>query len=138
MPELYGRDHFYLNKLEMKCSDIITRYCFCYFHADYPMKFGDAHKYLTFGRYKFLYDENLPVGETVIQMKLHEGYINTNLVRILHEVCTILFPIIVLFVLPHNLNGYELHHQSEAQSSQYSEPMLGSSNASVVCTNYSP
>ena len=43
MPELYGKDHLYLNKLEMKCSDIMTRYCFCNFHADYPMKFGDAH-----------------------------------------------------------------------------------------------
>ena len=65
MPELYGRDHLYLNKLEMRCSDIMTRYCFCNFHADYPMKFGDAHKYLTFRRYKFLHEENLPVGETV-------------------------------------------------------------------------
>ena len=86
MPELYEKDHLYLNKLEMKCSDIMTRYCFCYFHADYPMKFGDAHKYLPFRRYKFLHEENLPVGETVTQMKLHEGYINTTLMRILHEV----------------------------------------------------
>ena len=92
MPELYGKDHFYLNKLEMKCSDIITRYCFCYIHADYPMKFGDAHKYLTFRRYKFLHEENLPVGETVTQMKLHEGYINTNLMRILHEVHRLVTP----------------------------------------------
>ena len=92
MPELYGKDHFYPNKLEMKCSDIITRYCFCYFHADYPMKFGDAHKYLPFRRYKFLHEENLPVGETVTQMKLHEGYINTNLMRILHEVHGLVTP----------------------------------------------
>ena len=66
MPELYGRDHLYLNKLEMRCSDIMTRYCFCNFHADYPMKFGDVHKYLTFRKYKFLHEENLPVGETVL------------------------------------------------------------------------
>ena len=92
MPKLYGKDHFYLNKLEMKCSDIITRYCFWYFHGDYPMKFGDAHKYLTFRRYKFLHEENLPVGETVTQMKLHEGYINTNLMRILHEVHGLVTP----------------------------------------------
>ena len=76
----------------MKCSDIITRYCFCYFHADYPMKFGDAHKYLTFRRYKFLHEENLPVGKTITQMKLHEGYINTNLMRILHEVHGLITP----------------------------------------------
>ena len=92
MPELYGKDHLYLNKLEMKCSDIMTRYCFCNFHADYPMKFGDAHKYLTFRRYKFLHEENLPVGETVTQMKLHESYINTNLMRILHEVHGLVTP----------------------------------------------
>ena len=76
----------------MKCSDIITRYCFCYFHGDYPMKFGDVHKYLTFRRYKFLHEENLPVGETITQMKLHEGYINTNLMRILHEVHGLVTP----------------------------------------------
>ena len=92
MPELYGRDHLYLNKLEMRCSDIMTRYCFCDFHADYPMKFGEAHKYLTFRRYKFLHEENLPVGETVNQMKFHEGYINTNLMRILHEVHGLVTP----------------------------------------------
>ena len=91
MPELYGKDHFYLNKLEMKCSDIITRYCFCYFHGDYPMKFGDAHEYLTFRRYKFLHEENLPVGE-ITQMKMHEGYINTNLMRILHKVHGLVTP----------------------------------------------
>ena len=77
MPELYGKDHFYLNKLEMKCSDIITRYCFCYFHGDYPI---------------FLHEENLPVGETITQMKLHEGYINTNLMIILHEVHGLVTP----------------------------------------------
>ena len=92
MPELYGRDHLYLNKLEMRCSDIMTRYCFCNFHADYPMKFGDAHKYLTFRRYKFLHEENLPVGETVTQMKFHEGYINTNVMRVLHEVHGLVTP----------------------------------------------
>ena len=92
MPELYGKDHLYLNKLEMKCSDIMTRYCFCNFHADYPMKFGDAHKYLTFRKYKLLHEENLPVGETVTQMRLHESYINTNLMRILHEVHGLVTP----------------------------------------------
>ena len=50
------------------------------------MKFGDAHKYLPFRKYKFLHEENLPVGETVTQMTLYEGYINTTLMRILHEV----------------------------------------------------
>ena len=79
MPELYERDHSYLNQLEMKCSDIITRYCFCLFHAEYPMKFGEAHKYMTFRMYKVLHEENIPVGEVVIQAKLHEGFINSTL-----------------------------------------------------------
>ena len=85
MPELYERDHSYLNQLEMKCSDIITRYCFCFFHADYPMKFGEAHKYMAFNKYKFLHEDNLPVGEIVTQAELHEGFINSSLMRILHE-----------------------------------------------------
>ena len=56
------------------------------------MKFVDAHKYLTFRRYKFIHEENIPVGETVTQMKLYEGYINTNLMRILHEVHGLVTP----------------------------------------------
>ena len=36
--------------------------------------------------------------------------------------CTIPFPVIALFVSPYKLNSYELHHQGEARSSQYSEP----------------
>ena len=84
MPELYERDHSYLNQCEMKCSDIITRYCFCFFHADYPMKFGEAHKYMTFNKYKFLHKDNLPVGEIVSQAELHEGFINSSLMRIKH------------------------------------------------------
>ena len=65
MPELYERDHSYLNQLEMKCSDIITRYCLCLFHAEYPMKFGEGHKYMTFRMYKVLHEDNNPVGEVV-------------------------------------------------------------------------
>ena len=42
MPEMYHRDTSYLNQLEMRCSDIMTRYCFCLYHADYPMKFGES------------------------------------------------------------------------------------------------
>ena len=55
MPELYERNHSYLNQLEMKCSDMITKYFFCLFHAEYPMKFGEAHKYMTFRMYKVLH-----------------------------------------------------------------------------------
>ena len=49
------------------------------------MKFGEAHKYMTFNKYKFLHKDNLPVGEIVTQAELHEGFINSNLMRILHE-----------------------------------------------------
>ena len=91
MPELYER-HSYLNQLEMKCSDIITRYCFCLFHAEYPMKFGEAHKYMTFRMYKVLHEDNIPVGEVVTQAKLHEGFINSTFMRILHEVHGLVTP----------------------------------------------
>ena len=86
MPELYERDPSYLNQLEMKCSGIITRYCFCLYHAEYPMKFGEAHKYMTFRMYKALQEENIPVDEEVTQARLHEGFINSIIMRILHEV----------------------------------------------------
>ena len=92
MPELYERDHSYLNQLEMKCSDIITRYCFCLFHAEYPMKFGEAHKYMTFRMYKVLHEDNIPVGEVVTQAKLHEGFISPTLMRRLYEVHGLVTP----------------------------------------------
>ena len=49
------------------------------------MKFGEAHKYMTFNKYKFLCEDNLPVGEIVTQAELYEGFINSSLMRILHE-----------------------------------------------------
>ena len=90
--ELYERDHSYLNQLEMRCSDIITRYCFCLFHAEYPMKFGEAHKYMTFRMYKVMHEDSIPVDEEVTQTKLHEGFINFTLMRILHEVHGLVTP----------------------------------------------
>ena len=50
------------------------------------MKLGEAHKYMSFRMYKILHEDNLPVGEVVTQAKLHEGFINYSLMRILHEV----------------------------------------------------
>ena len=92
IPELYERDTSYLNQLDMKCSDIITRYCFCLYHADYPMKFGEAHKYMNFRLYKALQEENIPVDEEVTQAKLHEGFINSTIMRILHELHGLVTP----------------------------------------------
>ena len=92
IPELYERDISYLNQMEMKCSDIITRYCFCLYHADYPMKFGEAHTYMTFRMYKVLQEENIPVDEEVTQAKAHEGFINSTIMRILHEVHGLVTP----------------------------------------------
>ena len=86
IPELYKKDTSYLNQLEMRCSDIMTRYCFCLYHADYPMKFCEAHKYMSFRKYKVLQEENVPIDEEVTQAKLHEGFINTTIMRLLHEV----------------------------------------------------
>ena len=92
MPELYERGHSYLNQLVMKCSYIIIGYCFCLFHAEHPMKFGEAHKYMTFRMYKVLHEDNIPVCEVVTQAKLHEGFINSTLMRILHEVHGLVTP----------------------------------------------
>ena len=92
MPELYERDHSHLNQLEMKCSDIITRYCFCLFHAEYPMKFGETHKYMIFRMCEVLHEDSIPVDEEVTQAKLHEGFINSTLMRILHEVHGLVTP----------------------------------------------
>ena len=92
MPEMYHRDTSYLNQLEMRCSDIMTRYCFCLYHADYPMKFGESHKYMSFRKYKVMQEENVPVDEDVTQAKLHEGFINSTIMRILHEVHGLVTP----------------------------------------------
>ena len=64
MPELCEKDHL-LSQLEMKCSEIIFRYCFCLYHSDFPMKFGEAHKYMSFRMYKILHEDNLPAGVVV-------------------------------------------------------------------------
>ena len=85
IPELYKRDASYLNQLERKCSDIMTRYCFCIYHADYPVKFCEGHKYMSFRKYKVLQEENVPIDEEVTQAKLHECFINTTSMRLLHE-----------------------------------------------------
>ena len=73
------------------------------------MKFGDVHKYLTFRKYKFLHEENLPVGETVSQMKFHEGYINTNIMRILHEVHGRVTPYSPQIIFQEERNGQAVH-----------------------------
>ena len=86
MPEMDHKDTSYLNQLEMRCSDIMTRYCFCLYHADYPMKFGESHKYMSFKKYKVMQEENVPVNEEVTQAKLHEGFITSTIMRILHEI----------------------------------------------------
>ena len=55
------------------------------------MKFGEAHKYMTFRVYKILHEDNIPVGEVVTQAKLHEGFINSSLIR-LHGVHGLITP----------------------------------------------
>ena len=47
---------------------------------------------MTFRMYKVLHEDNIPVGEVVTQAKLHEGFINSTLMRILHEVHGIVTP----------------------------------------------
>ena len=47
---------------------------------------------MTFRMYKILDEDNIPVGEVVTQAKLHEGFINSTLMRILHEVHGLVTP----------------------------------------------
>ena len=42
--------------------------------------------------YKVLQEENIPVDEEVTQAKLHEGFINSTIMRILHEVHGLITP----------------------------------------------
>ena len=42
--------------------------------------------------YKVLHEDNLPVGEAVTHAKLHEGFINSSLMRIPHEVHGLVTP----------------------------------------------
>ena len=86
MLELYGKESLFRNQLEMKCADIMTKYCMCQYHVEYPMKHGEGHQFLSFKQYKVLHEANIPVGEIIRQATLHEGYINSTLMRILYEV----------------------------------------------------
>ena len=63
------------------------------------MKFGEAHKYMNFKMYKVLQEENILVGEEVTQAKLHEGFINSTIMRILHEVHGLVTPYSPEFIL---------------------------------------
>ena len=56
------------------------------------MKFGEAHKYMTFRMYKVLQEEDVPVDEEVTQAKIHEGFINSTIMRILHEMHGLVTP----------------------------------------------
>ena len=73
------------------------------------MRFGEAHKYMSFRMYKMLHEDNLPVGEVVTQAKLYEGFINSSLMGILHEVHR--------FVTPH---GPDIMFQEERMAKLYS------------------
>ena len=59
IPELYS-DGQLMNSIETKCSDIMARYCWCMYHSEFPMKFGDTHKFLSFHQYKLLHEEYHP------------------------------------------------------------------------------
>ena len=91
VPELHDQEQL-LSQIEMKCSDIIARHCFCIYHSDYPMKFGESHKLMSFSKYKILHEDNLPIGEVITQAKLHQGYLNSSIMRIIHEIHRLVTP----------------------------------------------
>ena len=59
IPELHSDDQL-MSSIETKCSDIMARYCWCMYHSEFPMKFGDSHKFLSFHQYKLLHEEYHP------------------------------------------------------------------------------
>ena len=91
MLELFDQEQL-LSQVEMKCSDIIARHCYCIYHTDYPMKFGESHKFMSFSKYKVLHEDNLPVGEVTTQARLHQGYIDSSIMRVIDEIHGLVTP----------------------------------------------
>ena len=91
MPDLHDQEQV-LSPVEMKCSDIIARHCYCLYHTDYPMKFVESHRFMSFSKYKILHEDNLPVGEVTTQTKLRQGYIDAYIMRIIHEIHGLVTP----------------------------------------------
>ena len=91
IPELYSDDQLMIN-LETKCSDIMARYCWCMYHSEFPMKFGDTHKFLSFYKYKLLHEECHPQSDPLTQAKLHQGYVDSTMMRVLHDIHRLVTP----------------------------------------------
>ena len=91
IPELYSDDQLMIN-LETKCSDIMARYCWCIYHSEFPMKFGDTHKFLSFYKYKLLHEECHPQSDPLTQAKLHQGYVDSTMMRVLHDIHGLVTP----------------------------------------------
>ena len=91
IPELHS-DELLINTIETKCSDIMARYCWCMYHSEFPMKFGDSHKFLSFHQYKLLHEEYHPQGEPLTQAKLHQGYVDSTIMRVLHDIHGLVTP----------------------------------------------
>ena len=70
IPELHSDDQL-MSSIETKCSDIMARYCWCMYHSEFPMKFGDSHKFLSFHQYKHLHEKYHPQSDPLTQAKLH-------------------------------------------------------------------
>ena len=91
MPELHDQEQL-LSQVEMKCSNIIARHCYCLYHTDYLMKFGKSNRFMSFSKYKILHEDNLPVGEVITQAKLHQGFFDSPIMRIIHEIHGLVTP----------------------------------------------
>ena len=91
IPELYSDDQLMIS-LETKCSDIMARYCWCMYHSEFPMKFGDTHKFLSFHQYKLLHEEYHPQSDPLTQAKLHQGYVDSTMMRVLHDIHGLVTP----------------------------------------------
>ena len=91
MLELHDQEQL-LSQIEMKHSNIIARLCYCIYHSDYPMKLGESHQFMSFSKYKILHEDNLTVGEVTTQARLHQGYLNSSIMRIIHEIHGLVTP----------------------------------------------
>ena len=91
IPEVHSEDQL-MSSIETKCSDIMARYCWCMYHSEFSMKFGDSHKFLSFHQYNLLHVEYHPQSDPLTQVKLHQAYVDSTIMRVLHDIHGLVTP----------------------------------------------
>ena len=127
IPEVYSDDQL-MNNIETKCSDVMARYSWCMFHSEFPMKFGDSHKVLPFHQYKLLHEEYLPQNDTLTQAKLHQGYVDSTIMRVLHDIHGLVTPFSPDILLQEEKRS-QIHQSCTPQELQKIKSYLGLASA---------